>query len=257
MQHTKHKIQISLILLVAALLVGGMMWATGTTQAAPVLQESGDDSTLDNSVFIPFVAGKAIVSAAVDPLTPDQYDAESEEAPVLSDDQIQSSTFCSSYIKFTNSSSYTIKVYYVNSWGQETLYKTMSSGSNYWQQTYYGNDWKVRDSSGNHLKSFSANSCFYMYITIDNNDFPQPTATPTSPAGGACYTEIIATHSNKCMDVASYSTSNNAQIQQYSCSGGDNQKFYFTPVAGKADTYLIRAKHSGKAVDVLNGSSSA
>ncbi len=257
MQFSKQKTQLRFVLLVVAILIGGLMIVARTSQAAPVTQESGDDGALNNTLFLPLVAGSADSAAAGTPLTPDQYDAESEAAPVLSDEQLQASTWCSTYIKFSNSSSYSIKIYYVNSWGSESLYKTLSSGSSYWQHSYYGNSWKVRDNSGNLLKSLTANSCSTIYVTINNSDFPQPTATPTSSGGGACYTEIIATHSNKCMDVAGASSSNNVQIQQYSCSGGDNQKFFFSPVSGKANTYVIRAKHSGKAVDVISGSRSA
>lgn len=260
MQPRKQKIQLTFVVAMLAILVGAIIFASDSSQAAPMLQES-DDAAQDNPIFIPFVAGGGAAAAAA-PLTPEQYAAESEDAPSLADEDVQTSTWCSSYIKFRNNSSHKIKIYWVKNSYSEVLYKTLDSGKYYWQHTYYGHDWKVRDTSGNLLKSFSAKSCSYMYVTIDDDHFPHPTPTPTpkatTPPGGACYTKIIATHSNKCMDVWNYSTSSGAKIQQWSCSSSnDNQRFSFDLVPGTSDTYVIKAKHSGKVLDVKYGSTQA
>lgn len=174
------KIYRHLSLLVTLLLIGGMLLTPNAGQAAPVFQESGDDSA--GKAYLPVIAvpGQAETSAA--PLTPDQYNSESEEAPTLAEGQVQSST-CSTYIKFTNSSSYSVKIYWINYSGGESLYKTLSAGSSYWQHTFYGHKWRVRDNAGNLLKSVTANSCSSIYVTIYNSDFPQPTATPTPVLG--------------------------------------------------------------------------
>jgi hypothetical protein len=175
------KVYRCLSLLLTFVLIGGMLLTPSVGQAAPMVQESGDDSV--GKAYLPMIAVPAQSADAIVPLTPDQYDSESAEAPTLAEGQVQGAT-CSTYIKFTNSSSHTVYVYWVNSYGSEVLYKTLSSGSSYWQQTYYGHSWRVRSLSGALLKSFTVNTCSYVYITIYNSDFPQPTATPT-PAPGS------------------------------------------------------------------------
>ncbi len=175
------KVYRCLSLLLTFVLIGGMLLTPSVGQAAPMVQESGDDSV--GKAYLPMIAVPAQSTDTIVPLTPDQYDSESAEAPALPEGQVQGAT-CSTYVKFTNSSSHTVYVYWVNSYGNEVLYKTLSSGYSYWQQTYYGHSWRVRSSSGALLKSFTVNTCSYVYITIYNSDFPQPTATPT-PAPGS------------------------------------------------------------------------
>ena len=67
------------------------------------------------------------------------------------------------------------------------------------------------------------------------------------PAGWA---EVISKNSNKCLDVRGVSAEAGALLQQWSCWGGDNQKFEFTPVPGG---YKITAKNSGLQLDVAGG----
>ncbi len=62
---------------------------------------------------------------------------------------------------------------------------------------------------------------------------------------------IVARHSGKCLDVARAAVGNGAQVVQWDCNEGDNQKWQFTPV-GNGD-YKIIAKHSGKSLDVFGG----
>ena len=173
------KIYRSLSLLLTLVLIGGMLLVPSTGQAAPVQQESGGSA---GKAYLPMILAGADVETSATPLRPEQYNAESSEAPTLTEGQVQSST-CWTYIKFTNSSSYSIKIYWVDYFGNDDLYKTLSAGSSYWQQTFYGHKWRVRDSAGNLLKSVTANSCSYIYVTIYNSDFPQPTATPTPTLG--------------------------------------------------------------------------
>ncbi|MFL6417782.1 MAG: RICIN domain-containing protein [Bryobacteraceae bacterium] len=73
--------------------------------------------------------------------------------------------------------------------------------------------------------------------------------TPVVPAGWA---QLISKNSGKCLDVSGISTEAGAFIQQWSCWGGDNQKFEFTPVDGG---YKITAKNSGLQFDVAGGPS--
>ncbi|HOK06158.1 MAG TPA: RICIN domain-containing protein [Syntrophales bacterium] len=60
--------------------------------------------------------------------------------------------------------------------------------------------------------------------------------------------EIVAKHSNKCLDVAGVSTGDGANVQQWQCHGGDNQKWLLTDKGG--GYYEIRARHSGKCLDI-------
>ncbi|MFZ6184991.1 LamG-like jellyroll fold domain-containing protein [Nannocystis pusilla] len=57
------------------------------------------------------------------------------------------------------------------------------------------------------------------------------------------------------VDVEGPSHDNGARLHQWIYTGGDNQRFRFEAVAGVANTYVIRAKHSGKVLDVYDGSS--
>jgi hypothetical protein len=52
------------------------------------------------------------------------------------------------------------------------------------------------------------------------------------------------------MDVAGISLDGGAQVHQWSCWGGDNQKFMFTPVDGG---YKVTVKHSGMGLDIWGG----
>ncbi len=72
-------------------------------------------------------------------------------------------------------------------------------------------------------------------------------ATPQVPTG---WVNIISKNSGACLDVAGISMNNGAQLQQWSCWGGDNQKFMFIPVSGG---YEVTIKHSGMGLDIAGG----
>lgn len=59
--------------------------------------------------------------------------------------------------------------------------------------------------------------------------------------------QIIAKHSNKCLDVAANSGSDGGNVHQWGCHGGNNQKWRLERVGAN---YRILAHHSGKALDV-------
>ena len=61
---------------------------------------------------------------------------------------------------------------------------------------------------------------------------------------------IVSKMSGKCLDVTGMSTAPSALLQQWTCWGGDNQKFQFTSVQGG---YEITIKNSGFQVDVGGG----
>ena len=76
-------------------------------------------------------------------------------------------------------------------------------------------------------------------VTID-------TATGTISGAGATYNTLIARHSSKCADVTSQSQWAGAQIKQYACNGGNNQKYWFKSVGG--GYYQLMTRHSSLCV---------
>jgi hypothetical protein len=74
-------------------------------------------------------------------------------------------------------------------------------------------------------------------------------ASNINPEPGRQY-RLVASHSNKCLDVTSVSTANAAKIQQYSClDPGGNQKVTFEQVGGTA-YHQVKFVHSGRCLDV-------
>jgi hypothetical protein len=72
-------------------------------------------------------------------------------------------------------------------------------------------------------------------------------ATPQVPTG---WVNIISKNSGACLDVDRISYDAAALLHQWSCWGGDNQKFMFIPVSGG---YKVTVKHSGMALDIAGG----
>ena len=78
---------------------------------------------------------------------------------------------------------------------------------------------------------------------------------PPAPAGPAVsWVNVISKNSGKCLDMKGGPTATWATdpAQQWTCLGGDNQKFEFTAVTGG---YKITAKSSGLQLDVSGGPS--
>lgn len=61
---------------------------------------------------------------------------------------------------------------------------------------------------------------------------------------------LKARHSGRCLDVAGVGTHNGANVQQWQCHDGDNQKWRFIPKGG--NSYTIVALHSGRCLDVAS-----
>lgn len=81
--------------------------------------------------------------------------------------------------------------------------------------------------------------------------FGTGSTSPPSGLGNGVY-QITARHSSKSLDVASQSTADGANVQQYTYSGGNNQRWTVTSLG--SGQYSIRALHSGKGLDVTNSS---
>ncbi|WP_264929564.1 RICIN domain-containing protein [Streptomyces sp. A012304] len=70
-------------------------------------------------------------------------------------------------------------------------------------------------------------------VTID-------TAAGTVTGTSATYNTLIARHSGKCADVTSQSLWQGAQIKQYDCNGGNNQKYWFKSVGSGYYQLVVR-----------------
>ena len=76
-------------------------------------------------------------------------------------------------------------------------------------------------------------------VTID-------TAAGTVTGTAATYNTLIARHSSQCADVTSQSLWAGAQIKQYDCNGGANQKYWFKSVG--SGYYQLMVRNSGLCV---------
>lgn len=70
-------------------------------------------------------------------------------------------------------------------------------------------------------------------VTID-------TAAGTVTGTSATYHTLIARHSSKCADVTSQSLRAGAQLKQYDCNGGTNQKYWFKSVGSGYYQLMVR-----------------
>ncbi|WP_327185717.1 RICIN domain-containing protein [Streptomyces sp. NBC_01334] len=71
-------------------------------------------------------------------------------------------------------------------------------------------------------------------VTVD-------TAAGTVTGTSATYNTLIARHSGKCADVTSQSLWAGAQIKQYDCNGGSNQKYWFKSVGSGYYQLVVRS----------------
>lgn len=71
-------------------------------------------------------------------------------------------------------------------------------------------------------------------VTVD-------TVTGTVAGTSATYNTLIARHSGKCADVTSQSLWAGAQIKQYDCNGGNNQKYWFKSVGSGYYQLVVRS----------------
>jgi hypothetical protein len=129
-------------------------------------------------------------------------------------------------------------------YGSQTAYVLPVQGSSGTSYLYMGDRWgnsfggTVNDSRYVWLPltfptSTSMSMSWSPEVTID-------TAAGTVTGTSATYNTLIARHSGKCADVTSQSLWQGAQIKQYDCNGGNNQKYWFKSVGSGYYQLVVR-----------------
>ncbi|GAA4011139.1 RICIN domain-containing protein [Streptomyces sp. NBC_01352] len=129
-------------------------------------------------------------------------------------------------------------------YGSQTAFVLPVQGSSGTSYLYLGDRWgnsfggTVNDSRYVWLPlSFPSSTSMSMSwspeVTVD-------TAAGTISGTSATYNTLIARNSSKCADVTSQSLWQGAQIKQYDCNGGNNQKYWFKPLSGGYYQLMVR-----------------
>ncbi|MEU2280756.1 RICIN domain-containing protein [Streptomyces sp. NPDC013178] len=129
-------------------------------------------------------------------------------------------------------------------YGSQTAYVLPVQGSSGTSYLYMGDRWgnsfggTVNDSRYVWLPltfptSTSMTMSWSPEVTID-------TAAGTVSGTSATYNTLIARHSGRCADVTSQSLWQGAQIKQYDCNGGNNQKYWFKSVGSGYYQLVVR-----------------
>jgi hypothetical protein len=129
-------------------------------------------------------------------------------------------------------------------YGSQTAYVLPVQGSTATSYLYLGDRWgnsfggTVDDSRYVWLPltfptSRSMSMSWSPEITVD-------TAAGTVTGTSATYQTLVARHSGRCADVTSRSQWAGAQLKQYDCNGGDNQKYWFRSVGGGYHQLAVR-----------------
>jgi hypothetical protein len=129
-------------------------------------------------------------------------------------------------------------------YGSQTAYVLPVQGSSGTSYLYMGDRW------GNSFGG-TVNDSRYVWLPLT---FPSATSmsvawspeiTLDTAAGAvtgtsATYNTLIARHSGRCADVTSQSLWQGAQIKQYDCNGGNNQKYWFKSVGSGYYQLVVR-----------------
>jgi len=100
--------------------------------------------------------------------------------------------------------------------------------------------------------SLSANAAqAVQYMTNHVRTLPYTKSDPPPPPPTEEHV-LEAGVSGKCADVAAFAQHDGGIVQQWACSGNDNQKWLFQDQGG--GRFRIASKHSRKCLDVVNGS---
>lgn len=135
-------------------------------------------------------------------------------------------------------------------YGSQTAYVLPVQGTSTTSYLYLGDRWgnsfggTVNDSRYVWLpltfpSSTSMSMSWSPEVTVD-------TATGAISGTSATYNTLVARHSGRCADVTSQSQWQGAQLKQYDCNGGTNQKYWFRSVGG--GSYQLMTRHSSLCV---------
>ncbi|WP_128431298.1 RICIN domain-containing protein [Streptomyces cyaneus] len=130
-------------------------------------------------------------------------------------------------------------------YGSQTAYVLPVQGTSTTSYLYLGDRWgnsfggTVNDSRYVWLpltfpSSTSMSMSWTPEVTID-------TATGSISGTSATYNTLVARHSGRCADVTSQSLWAGAQIKQYDCNGGNNQKYWFKSVGSGYYQLMVRS----------------
>ncbi|MFJ8106317.1 RICIN domain-containing protein [Streptomyces sp. NPDC096132] len=129
-------------------------------------------------------------------------------------------------------------------YGSQTAYVLPVQGTSGTSYLYMGDRWgnsfsgTVNDSRYVWLPltfptSSTLSMSWYPEVTVD-------TAAGTVTGTSATYNTLVARHSSKCADVTSQSLWQGTQIKQYTCNGGNNQKYWFKSVGSGYYQLVVR-----------------
>ena len=139
--------------------------AVGSTS---VPLQTADPTT---ALFLPIISkvgsGTSIRNV---PRLPDTYLSEQNEPPPLPD--APQTDACQSFVRFSNYTNYPIYVYWNQPDETDVFYKLLDTGRQYWQHTYLGNNWNIRDEQGRLIKSMTAARCDNTFVDVYVGDLP-------------------------------------------------------------------------------------
>lgn len=141
--------------------------------AAIALPLRADDTGADGTpmVFLPLVRSEGTPAAVEnEPRLPDSYPSEQDAAPPLPD--APETGVCQSLIRFANYTNTAIYIYWNRPDGTDVFYKLLDAGRQYWQHTYQGNRWNIRDEQGRLIKSVTAVRCENTFVDTYIGDLP-------------------------------------------------------------------------------------
>ncbi|HZF90354.1 RICIN domain-containing protein [Streptomyces sp.] len=135
-------------------------------------------------------------------------------------------------------------------YGSQTAYVLPVQGSTTTSYLYLGDRW------GNSFGG-TVNDSRYVWLPLTfptatsmtlswTPELTVDTATGTVAGTSATYHTLAARHSGRCADVTSQSPWAGAQIKQYDCNGGGNQKYWFKSLGG--GYHQLVARHSSLCV---------
>ncbi len=129
-------------------------------------------------------------------------------------------------------------------YGSQTAYVLPVQGSSATSYLYMGDRW------GNSFGG-TVNDSRYVWLPLTFSDSTtmtmswSPEITVDTAAGtvsgvSATYHTLVARHSGRCADVTSRSLWQGAQVKQYDCNGGTNQKYWFKSVGSGYYRLVVR-----------------